>query len=83
MPAMDGFEVYNEIKKIDSRVKVCFITATHKVNYKALKLQERETIGQEETSHQYCALDKDMFLQKPISNKDLVNEINKRIRDYR
>ena len=83
MPAMDGFELYNEIKKIDSRVKVCIITATNKINYKAFELQERETIGQVGTSQQYCALDKDMFLQKLISNKDLVNEINKRIRDYR
>ena len=27
MPKMDGFELYNEIRKIDDKVKVCFITA--------------------------------------------------------
>ena len=37
-----------------------------------MKLADRE-----ETTQQYCALRKDMFLQKPISNDDLVNEINK------
>jgi DNA-binding response OmpR family regulator len=27
MPKMNGFELYREIEKIDSKVKVCFITA--------------------------------------------------------
>lgn len=27
MPKMNGFELNNEIRKIDNRVKVCFITA--------------------------------------------------------
>ena len=26
MPQMDGFVVYNEIKKLDNRIKVCFLT---------------------------------------------------------
>ena len=27
MPEMNGFQLYNEMKKINNRVKVCFITA--------------------------------------------------------
>ena len=27
MPKMDGFKLYHEIRKIDDRVKICFITA--------------------------------------------------------
>src|SRR6266702_1570957 len=27
MPNMNGFELYREIRKIDERIKVCFITA--------------------------------------------------------
>jgi two-component SAPR family response regulator len=27
MPKMHGFELYREIKKIDDKVKVCFLTA--------------------------------------------------------
>jgi two-component system, OmpR family, response regulator ChvI len=27
MPKMNGFELYDKIKKLDSRVKVCFISA--------------------------------------------------------
>ena len=36
MPEMDGFELYEEIRKIDNKVKVCFITA-FEVNYQALR----------------------------------------------
>jgi DNA-binding response OmpR family regulator len=27
MPKMNGFQLYREIKKIDDKVKVCFLTA--------------------------------------------------------
>jgi CheY-like chemotaxis protein len=80
MPKMDGFELYNEIKKIDNRTKVCFITATDKNNYEGLEGPERQSGDYKEKPQLYCELKKDMFLQKPISNDDLVNEINKRIR---
>lgn len=33
---MDGFSLYEEIKKIDGKVKVCFIT-TFGINYQALR----------------------------------------------
>ena len=36
MPDMDGFELYEKIKKIDPNVKVGFMTA-YDVNYKSLK----------------------------------------------
>jgi two-component system, OmpR family, response regulator ChvI len=77
MPKIDGFELYNEIKKIDNQAQVCFITATDKNNYEGLEGPERQSGDKEKL---YCELKKDMFLQKPISNDDLVNEINKRIR---
>ena len=34
MPQIDGFGLYEEIRKIDNKVKVCFITA-FEVNYQA------------------------------------------------
>ncbi len=80
MPKIDGFELYNEIKKIDSQTKVCFITPTDKNSYEDLVESERQSGDYEEKPQLYCELRKDMFLQKPISNNDLVNEINKRIR---
>jgi CheY-like chemotaxis protein len=64
MPKMDGFELYDEIKKIDDNAKVCFLTASEMY----YKISRRE---------KYCSLDKDLFIQKPIANEDLVQKINK------
>jgi two-component system, OmpR family, response regulator ChvI len=79
-PKIDGFELYNEIKKIDIQTKACFITATDKNNYEGLEGPERQSGDYKVKPQLYCELKKDMFLQKPISNDDLVNEINKRTR---
>ena len=38
MPGMNGFELYDEIKKIDNKVKVCFISS-YDADSKALKKQ--------------------------------------------
>ena len=64
MPKMDGFELYDEIKKIDDNAKVCFLTASE-MYYKNSRKEK------------YCSLDKNLFIQKPIANEDLVEEINK------
>ena len=79
MAKIDGFELYDEIRKIDNQTKVCFITATDKNNYEGLKGPEGQSENYKEKVQLYCELKKNMFLQKPISNNDLVNEINKRI----
>ena len=79
MPKIDGFELYNEIKKIDNQTKVCFITATDRNNYVDLEGQKQQSADYKEKRQLYCELNKGMFLQKPISNDDLVNAINKKI----
>jgi DNA-binding response OmpR family regulator len=66
MPKMNGFELYAEIQKIDNKVKVCFITAGE-MYYDKVREEEK----------QYCKVDTKRFLQKPISNTDLVNRIYK------
>jgi DNA-binding NtrC family response regulator len=66
MPKMGGFELYEQLKKIDPDVKVCFLTAS-------------EMYYPEVREVEHCALNKDLFLQKPISNEDLVREIDKKI----
>ena len=67
MPKMDGLDLYQEIKKIDSKVKICFLTAS-------------EMYYEEFRKEAYCSLDKDMFLRKPIQNEDLLEKINTMIR---
>jgi DNA-binding response OmpR family regulator len=66
MPGMDGFELYREIQKIDSKVKVCFLTASE-LYYKEFRAKE------------YSALDKDLFIRKPIGNEEMIKEIDRLI----
>ena len=66
MPKMDGFVLYERLKTIEPGVKVCFLTAGE---------MYREEVREEE----HCTLNKDLFLQKPISTDNLIREINKKI----
>ena len=66
MPGMTGFELYDEINKLDERVHVIFITA-FEVYYEALK-------------EIYPDLVPSSFIQKPISNDDLVGRIRRELR---
>jgi CheY-like chemotaxis protein len=68
MPGMNGFQLYREIKKIDLKVKICFLTASE-LYY--------EDYRRKEEAGEVAVLDKDLFLLKPLSNKDLVQQINK------
>lgn len=69
MPEMNGFELYRELAKIHSQVKVCFVTAAGETYYESLTEEVEE----------YCKIHKGMFLQKPFSNKKLVEEIKRLI----
>jgi DNA-binding NtrC family response regulator len=66
MPKMGGFELYEHLKKIDPEVIVCFLTASD-MYHQAVREVE------------HCALNGELFLQKPISNGDLVREIDNKI----
>jgi DNA-binding response OmpR family regulator len=66
MPDMDGFELYKEIRNIDSRANVCFLTAS-------------ELYYEEFREKEYNAIDKDLFIRKPIGNEELIKEINRLI----
>lgn len=65
MPGMTGFELYEEINKRDTRARVIFITA-FEVYYEALK-------------EIYPDLVPSSFIQKPISNVDLVGRIRREL----
>jgi CheY-like chemotaxis protein len=72
MSKMNGFELYTEMLKIDGQVRVCFITAGEMYYDKVRR--EKEDNDEEQ---QYCKLDTDRFIQKPISNANLVRRIEK------
>jgi CheY-like chemotaxis protein len=66
MPKMDGFQLYERLKKIDPDVKACFLTAS-------------EMYYGVNRGVEHCALNEDLFLQKPIATDDLIMEVNKKI----
>ena len=66
MPNMNGFELYDKIKRIDNKVKVCFISA-YDVDYNAL----REQFPSLEID---CLLPMDI-MRKPIEISKLINRI--------
>ena len=67
MPNMDGFELYHEIKKKDKNANICFLTAS-------------ELYYEEFRKKEYCALDRNLFIRKPIQNDELVKQITKMIK---
>ncbi|MDF2768934.1 MAG: mtrA [Nitrososphaeraceae archaeon] len=64
MPKMDGFKSYDEIKKKDQKAKVCFLTAS-------------ELYYEEFRKKEYSAINKILFIRKPIENEELINQVNR------
>lgn len=63
MQRLDGLELYQKIKGLDGDVKICFLTASE-------LYYERFRDGK------YPTLDKDLFIRKPIANRELLRKIN-------
>jgi two-component system, OmpR family, response regulator ChvI len=64
MPVMDGFEFYQNIRKQDKTVKVCFLSALEKPDEELL------------TYNEFSNFEKPYFVQKPVRIVDLVKKIN-------
>jgi CheY-like chemotaxis protein len=64
MPEMDGFKLYNEMRKVDNEFKVCFLTASE-MFYEEYRQAHHSTI------HEHYPI-----IQKPIKNEELIKEIN-------
>jgi DNA-binding response OmpR family regulator len=65
MPKINGFDLYRELKKRDSNVKVCFLTAFE--------------IYYEEFRKMFPTIDVRAFIRKPISISNLVSQVNSTI----
>jgi DNA-binding response OmpR family regulator len=63
MPVMDGFHLYQEMKKIDNKIEICFLTAS-------------ELYYEQFRKEQFSTIDKDLILRKPIENEDLIKKVN-------
>jgi DNA-binding response OmpR family regulator len=66
MPELNGFALYREIKKLNKKVKVCFITAGE-VYYGYSDI--------------FSSVPANYFIRKPIENEELMKRINEIIAD--
>jgi two-component system catabolic regulation response regulator CreB/two-component system response regulator ChvI len=64
MPELNGFELYREIKRLDKKVKICFLTAGESTPYYGVY------------SDIFSSLPADCFIRKPIENEELMKRIN-------
>ena len=62
LPKMNGFELYKKIRKLDDKVKICFLTAGE-MYYEEI----RKKVVPE--------LDTNCFIRKPIANQDLIQQV--------
>ena len=63
MPGMHGFGLYNEIRKFDIKVKICFLTAAEDTYYETFRKQA------------YPNYDENCIIRKPIGNELLIKQI--------
>jgi DNA-binding response OmpR family regulator len=63
MPKLNGFQLYEEIKRIDANVKACFLTAGE------IYSNESKAVNH----------DVSCFIRKPIENDELIRRINELI----
>jgi DNA-binding response OmpR family regulator len=67
MPKMNGFELYQKIKMIDDKVKICFLTVT-KINYDEFRKKVDPTVTIEDDIENCCII-------KPIENEELIKRL--------
>ena len=66
MPEMNGFKLLREIRKEDENLRICFLTALTELRDHISDINELSP-----------AFVKDWVIRKPISNKDLLSDINR------
>jgi two-component SAPR family response regulator len=65
MPKMNGFELYDKLRKLDSKVNICFMTTGS------------EIFSKEFIEEALPELDPNCFIRKPIANEDLLKRVQK------
>ena len=63
MPVLNGFGLYQQIRKLDYEVKICFLTAATEFNYEAFEEQA------------FANIDEKYIIRKPIENESLIQQI--------
>ncbi|MFL6328492.1 MAG: response regulator [Nitrososphaeraceae archaeon] len=65
MPEMDGFKLYEEMRKVDNTFKVCFLTASE-------MFYEEYRRAYYSTMHEHYPI-----IQKPVKNEEFIKQIDK------
>jgi CheY-like chemotaxis protein len=84
MPRVDGFKLYEQIKKIDDRIKVIFVTASE-VNYEVLReippINQPDIHDDEDNTAILREGDKERihFIRKPVEIKEFLQRVNKEL----
>ena len=85
MPRMNGFELYKQIKKIDDRIKVMFMTAYF--NYEALKELFPVDVDISDDEHKAATLqdgrkgdeERIHFIRKPVEINEFIQKVTKEL----
>lgn len=64
MPKINGFDLYQKIREIDSNVKICFLTASELFYEEYRRLDAHPKV------------DKEHFIQKPFRSEELIRQLN-------
>jgi DNA-binding response OmpR family regulator len=67
MPNMNGFELYQKIRMIDDKVKICFLTASG-INHEEFRKRAAS-----------IATTENCFFIKPIENEELIKRVNEQL----
>ena len=78
MPSINGLALYEKIRKIDSKIKVLFITAFD-VDYEVLR---KLYPSKEYEDVMVTILENGCFIKKPIDTDDLVRRVKKEVSNY-
>src|SRR5215472_16349782 len=89
MPRMDGFELYKQIKNIDTRISVVFTTAST-INYEALSYLTLLPVDRFDTSDEKDKVpilqgsgkeseDRIHFIRKPVEIKEFTQRVTKKL----
>ena len=63
MPRMNGFELYDKVRELDSNVIICFLTTASEIYYKDVVKEAFPELGTR------C------FISKTIANRDLIEKV--------
>jgi DNA-binding response OmpR family regulator len=71
MPNINGFELYQKIRMMDNKVKICFLTAG-RIDYEEFK-KRAVAVASIENDIENC------FISKPIENEELIKRVNEQL----